>query len=58
MIDMFAVSGTSNMRVNGYMRRPSTGKELKDKEMPGLMFRILEYLREALITTAIKWRHK
>ena len=54
MIDMFAASGTSDIRINGYTRRPSTGKELKEKKMPGLMFRIPDNLREALIMQAIE----
>ena len=44
MIDMFAASGTSDIRINGYTRQPSTGKELKEKKIPGLMFQIPDNL--------------
>ena len=54
MIDLFATLGTSNIKVNGYMSRPSTGKELKEGNEPGLMFCIPDNLREASILTTVK----
>ena len=40
MIDMFAATRTSDMKVNCYINQPSTPKELKEKKMPGMMFQI------------------
>ena len=54
MIDLFAVSEISNMKVNGYMRQPSTGKEIKERKEPALMLCIPDNFREALILTAIE----
>lgn len=54
MIDMLVASGTTDMRINGYMSQSSTGKELKENKKPGLMFCIPDKLREALIMTIIR----